>query len=134
MSNHVSHFALPFAVKGARFSVEVPYLDADGDPTDPTTPDTEVSKDAAAFADCTEEVTTISGSNGFGYIPLTGDGLNCSIAVVAAKVASGPKATLLSIRPRVLPLVSTGTAQAGASGSITLASGAPTFDLSGFIV
>jgi hypothetical protein len=38
----------------------VPFLDADGDPTDPTTPDTEFSLDAGAFADCAEEVTTVS--------------------------------------------------------------------------
>ncbi len=134
MSNHVSHAALPYPIKGARFTLPVPYLDADGDPTDPTTPDTEISKDGAAFSDCTEEVSTISGSNGAGYLTITGDENNCSLVFLAAKVASGPKATLASYSPRVLALVTTGTAQSGAAGSITLASGAPSFDLSGFIV
>lgn len=134
MANHFSHAALPYPVKKARFTVVVPYLDADGDPTDPTTPDTEVSKDAGAFADCSEEVSTISGSNGSGYLTLTGDELNCTLVALAAKVASGPKATLMTLVPRVLPILESGTAQAGAAGTITLASGAAAFDLSGCIV
>ncbi len=128
MANHVSHAALPFPVKGARYTIAVPYLDADGDPTDPTSPDTERSIDGGAFADCTEEVTTVSGSNGMGYLTLTGDEMNCSLLEIAAKVASGPKATLLAISPRVLPIIATGTAQAGASGTITLAAGASAVD------
>src|SRR5574343_71367 len=124
MANHVSHAALPYPVKGARYTVPVPYLDADGDPTDPTTPDTERSIDGAAFADCAEEVTTITGSNGAGFLTLTGAETDCSLLVVVAKVASGPKATILTAVPRVLPSIATGTAQAGADGSITLASGA----------
>lgn len=137
MANSVSHAALPFPVKGARFTIQVPYLDADGDPTDPTTPDTERSIDGAAFADCTEEVSTISGSNGVGYITLTGDEMNASMVAVAAKVASGPKATLATLFPRVLPALPahpSGTAQAGAAGTITLQSTAPAFDISGCIV
>lgn len=134
MANHISHSALPYPVKNARFSVIVPFLDATGSPTDPTTPDTEVSKDAGAFADCVEEVTTISGSNGMGYLTLSGAETNCSLLALAAKVASGPKPTLMTLFPRVLPIVTSGTAQAGAAGTLTLASGAPAYDLSGCIV
>src|SRR3990172_7681633 len=112
MANHISHAAQPW-VKGCRFTLEVPYLDADGDPLDPTTPDTERSIDGAAFADCTEEVTVITGGNGFGYISLTGDEMNGSLIVIAAKVASGPKATLGSFHPRVLPVLRSGTAIGG---------------------
>lgn len=125
MANSVSHAALPYPVKGCRFTIGIPYLDADGDPTDPTTPDTERSIDAAAYADCTEEVTTITGSNGSGYITLTGDEMNGSLIMVAAKVASGPKATLATLYPRVLPIIYSGTASAGAAGSITLATDVP---------
>ncbi len=128
MANHVSHACFDFIVKGARFTFPVPYLDADGDPTDPTTPDTEVSKDGAAFADMTEEVTTISGSNGMGYVTLTGDETNCTLLAVAAKVASGPKATLLRGSTRTFPSIRTGTAQAGAAGTITLDSSASAVD------
>lgn len=119
MANSITHAALPFCVKGARYTVPVPYLDADGDPTDPTTPDTERSIDGASFADCTEEVSTITGTNGVGYITLTGDETNCSLLCVCAKVASGPKATLLATAPRVLPSIYDGTATAGAAGTLT---------------
>lgn len=116
---------MPFPVKGCRFTVLVPYLDADGDPLDPTTPDTEKSIDGAAFADCTEEVTTITGTNGTGYITLTGDEMNGSAIALAFKVASGPKATLMTLYPRVLPILFSGTATAGAAGTITLSATAP---------
>jgi len=122
MTNHYSHAALPFPVKGARYTVPIPYLDADGDPTDPTTPDTEISKDGGAFTDCTEEVSTITGSNGAGYITLTGAEMDASLIFLCAKVASGPKATLATLVPRVLPAIHSGTAQAGGATSITLQS------------
>jgi hypothetical protein len=132
MANHVSHGSLPYPVKNARYTILVPYLDADGDPTDPTTPDTEVSQDGGSFADAAEEVTTITGSNGLGYITLTGAEMNNSLVGVAFKVASGPKATLMTLCPRVLPIILSGTASAGASGTITLAAGS--YPLEGAIV
>lgn len=123
MANSVSHARLPYPIINARFTVAVPFLDADGDPTDPTTPDTEISQDGGSFADAAEEVTTITGSNGAGYITLTGAEMNNSLVVAAFKVASGPKATLMTLYPRNLPILESGTAGAGASGTITLASG-----------
>lgn len=134
MANHFSHAALPYPIRNARYTLAIPYLDADGDPTDPTTPDTEISKDGDAFADCAEEVTTISGTNGIGYLTLTGAETDCVLLALAAKVASGPKATLATLYPRTLPICETGTAQSGASGSITLASNAGLFDLTGCFV
>ena len=135
MANSVTHAALPYPIKGCRYTIGIPYLDADGDPTDPTTPDTEVSKDGGAYADCTEEATTISGTaTGSGYITLTGDEMNASLVMVCAKASSGPKSTLATIYPRVLPILESGTAQAGAAGTITLASGASAYNLSGCIV
>lgn len=123
MANSVSHARLPYPIINARFTVGVPFLDADGDPTDPTTPDTEISQDGGAFADAAEEVTTITGSNGAGYITLTGAEMNNSLVVAAFKVASGPKATLMTLYPRNLPILESGTAGAGAAGTLTLASG-----------
>lgn len=134
MANHISHASLPYPIKNARYTVLVPYLDADGDPLDPTTPDTEVSQDGGAFADAVEEVTTITGSNGMGFMTLSGAETNNSAVGLAFKVASGPKATLMTVYPRVLPILESGTAQAGAAGTITLASGAAAYDLSGAIV
>lgn len=133
MANHISHASLPYPIKNARYTVQVPYLDADGDPTDPTTPDTEVSQDGGAFADAAEEMTTISGSNGLGFITLTGAETNNSAVGVCAKVASGPKATLATLYPRNLPILAAGTASAGASGSITLASSI-TYDITGCFI
>lgn len=128
MSNHISHASLPYPVKNARYTILVPYLDADGDPTDPTTPDTEVSQDGGAFADAAEEVTTITGTNGLGYVTLTGAEMNNSAVGVAFKVASGPKATLMTLIPRVLAILRASTATAGAAGTITLDSSAVAID------
>ncbi len=118
MANHASHAALPYPIKGARFTVLIPYLDDDGDPTDPTTPDTEVSKDDGAAADAAEEVS--SPKNSVGMITLTGAETDCSCLGVAAKAASGPKSTLLTLFPRVLASVGTGTLSAGSAGGGTL--------------
>lgn len=131
MANHISHAAQPY-IKNARYTLLVAFLDADGDPTDPTTPDTEVSQDGAAFADAAEEVTTVS--TGFGFITLTGAEMNNSAVMVALKAASGPKTTPVTIYPKALPTVESGTAQAGANGSITLAAGAAAYDLTGCYV
>src|ERR1051325_3784975 len=105
MANHISHAALPYPVKGCRYTVLIAYTDTSGVPTNPTTPDTERSIDGAAYADCTEETTTVTGSNGTGYITLTGDEMNGSAIAVAAKAASGPRTTLMMFYPRVLPVL-----------------------------
>lgn len=119
MANSMAHAHI-YPIKGARFTMLVPYLDADGDPLDPTTPDTEVSIQGGAFADATEEVTTITGSNGVGYITLTGAETNGNLVAVAFKVASGPKATLILLQPRELMVISSGTLSAGSAGGGTL--------------
>ena len=36
MATHPSHAALPYPIRGAPFTVPIPYLDAGGEPTDPT--------------------------------------------------------------------------------------------------
>lgn len=134
MAVHASHAALPYPIKHARYSFLVPFLDADGDPTDPTTPDTEISKDNGAFADAAEEVTAASGTRGMALMTLSGAEMDASTVAVWAGAASGPKATLLTIFPRVLPVLESGTAQAGAAGTITLAAGAAAYSLVGCIV
>lgn len=119
---------MPYPVRGARYSLLLPYLDATGTPTDPVTPDTEVSKDGAAFADCTEEATVISGANGMAFLTLTGAETDCSLLALAAKVASGPKATVAALSPRLLPSLRSGTAAAGGASSLTLDAGASAVD------
>lgn len=133
MSNHISHASLPYPVRGARFTVLIPYADGTGSPLDPTSPDTELSVDGAAFADAAEEVTTISGSNGFSYITLTGAEMNCSALALAAK-ATGPLTQQLTLFPRILPVLEAGTAQAGSSSSLTLAGSGSWQDLAGCIL
>jgi hypothetical protein len=120
MAVHASHAALPYPIKNARYSLLVPYLDADGDPTAPTTPDTEISKDNAAAADCAEEVSATSGMDGMGLLTLSGAETDCSTVALNAKVASGPKATLAALFPRVLAIVGSGTLSAGSAGGGTL--------------
>lgn len=131
MANHASHAALPYPIKGARYTLLLPYLDADGDPTDPTTPDTEISKDDGAAADCAEEVS--SPKNSVGMLTLTGAETSCSCASLAAKAASGPKTTLATIFPRVLALVASGTSlDAGSASGGTISSGdRPAYDVTG---
>jgi hypothetical protein len=120
MAVHASHMALPYPIKGARYSFYVPYLDADGDPTAPGTPDTEITKDNAAAADATEEVSATSGMDGIALFTITGDEADCSGLSVNAKVATGPKATLGTLYPRNLPSLSTGTLTAGGASGGTL--------------
>jgi hypothetical protein len=133
MAVHASHAALPYPIRGARFSVLVPYLDADGDPTAPTTPDTEVSKDNGAAADAAEEVSATSGMDGMGLITFTGAELDCSCLAANFKVASGPKATLMTLYPRPLASVGTGTLSAGSAGGGTLGT-LLAYDLTGCII
>lgn len=133
MANHISHASLPFPIRNARFTLGVPYLDSTGSPTDPTTPDTEFSLDAGAYADCAEEVTTITGSNGSGYITLTGAETNGALLFLTAKVASGPKATIATLYPRNLPILSSGTLAAGSSGGGTLGTVLP-YDITGCFI
>lgn len=120
MAVHASHAALPYPIKGARYSILVPYLDADGDPTVPTTPDTEISEDNAAATDAAEEASATSGMDGMALITFSGAETDCSCLAVNAKVASGPKATLATLYPRVLASVGTGTLSAGSAGGGTL--------------
>jgi hypothetical protein len=120
MANHISHAALPYPIKGARFTTLLDYIASDGTPTDPTTPDTEISKDAGAFSDCAEEVTTISGSNGAGMITFSGAEMDCSAVIVVGKVASGPKPFRREFYPRQLVSIATGTLAAGSAGGGTL--------------
>jgi len=100
-------------------------LDADGDPTNAGTADTEVSIDYAAYGDCTNEVTAVG--TGTGYLTLTGDETNGNVLLIQAKDSDGSptaKNTVLVVYPRVLPVLASGTAQAGGNTSITLAADA----------
>lgn len=125
MGVHASHAGLPYPIKKARFTLIIPSFDADGDPTDPATPDVEVSKDLAAAGDATEEMTAISGMAGAPALTLTGDEMNCSVLAFNGKNASGPKFPIGAIYPRTLPVLFSFTASAGAAGTVTMPATVP---------
>ncbi len=119
--------AHPFPIYNARFRLTVPLLDADGDPISPSSPDTELSQDAGTFADATNEATEIATSSGIVYVDLIATEMDTTSTVV--KIAStGAKTTIAVLNPRRLPIIRTGTAQAGAATTITLDSSASAID------
>lgn len=133
MANSASHGSLPYPIKNARFSILVPFLDADGDPTAQTTPDTEFSGDNGAAADTAEEVSATSGMDGIGLLTFTGAETNYSTLAANFKAASGPKATLAALYPRALVSIGTGTLSAGSAGGGTLGT-VLLYDLSGCFI
>lgn len=80
--------------RNAAYRVYFPILDADGDTvTAAAGLDAEVSKDGAAFADCTNESTEI-GASGMYYLDLTATEMDADCVIVLAKTStSGAKAT-----------------------------------------
>lgn len=118
--------AHPYPVYNARFRVTAPLMDADGDLVSAaSTPDSEISKDAGTFADCTNEMTELATASGVYSLDLTSTELTCQTAAVILKSATaGMKTTTLVLYPARLPVIRTGTAQAGAASTITLDSGA----------
>jgi hypothetical protein len=119
-----------FCIYAGRFRVVFPLLDADGDlVTGASTPDTERSIDMGTFADCTNEMTEIATSSGMYYIDLTAtETTGKHVAVIAKSATAGMKTTALSIPITRLPILRSGTAQAGGASTITLDSGASAKD------
>lgn len=115
-----------FAIYAGRFRVLFPLLDADGDlVTGASTPDSERSIDQGTFADCTNEMTEIATNSGVYYLDLTATETTGKTVVVIAKSATaGMKTTTLVIPIKRMPILRSGTAQAGAGSTITLDSGA----------
>lgn len=122
--------ALPYPVYGVPWAVVFPMLDADGDlVTGATTPDAERSLNGDTFADCTNESVEIATGSGVYYLLLTGAEMTADIVSVIAKSATaGMKTTVITLYPRKLVSLRTGTSQSGAVGSITLDASAGTMD------
>jgi hypothetical protein len=93
--------AKPIAVKNAAYRVTFPIFDADGDlVTGATGLDSEVSKDGANFADCTNEATEIGVSSGMYFLDLTATEMNAdTVAVIVKTTSAGAKTTPLTIYP-----------------------------------
>lgn len=119
-----------FPIYAGRFRITFPLLDADGDTvTGATTPDSEVSIDGGTFADCTNEMSEIATSSGIYRLDLTAAEMTGkTIAVQAKSATSGMKTTVMILNPKRPPILESGTAQAGAGSTITLASGASAKD------
>lgn len=93
--------ARPVPRKNTAFRVTFPILDADGDlVTAATTLDSEVSIDAAAFADCTNEATEIATGSGVYYLDLTAAEMNGdTVAVIVKTGTAGAKTTTIVMYP-----------------------------------
>lgn len=91
----------PFPIKNKAYRVTFPIFDADGDlVTGATALDSEVSKDAGTFADCTNEATEIATSSGMYYLDLTATEMNAdTVAVIVKTTTSGAKTTPMIIYP-----------------------------------
>ena len=122
--------AHPYPIYNARFRVIFPILDADGDlVTGAASLDSEASQDSGTFADVTNEATEIATSSGMYYLDLIATEMDTTSTTVIVKTATaGAKTTPLTLHPVRLPVLRTGTAQAGAATTITLDSGASADD------
>ena len=113
-----------YPIYGLPYASVFPILDADGDPvTGAAALDSEISLNGDTAADCTNEATEIATSTGSYYLVHTAAEMTTDVALVQVKTStSGAKTTVLALYPRKLPAVSSGTATAGAAGTITLQS------------
>ncbi len=93
--------AKPVPQKNVAYRITFPILDADGDPvTGASGLDSEVSKDAGTFADCTNEATEIATSSGIYYLDLTSAEMNADTVAICVKTAtSGAKTTVVVLYP-----------------------------------
>lgn len=120
--------ALPYPVYGLPFVVVAPLLDADGDPVSPSSPDSERSLNGDTFADCTNEVTEIATSSGICYLLLTAAEMTADIVTVRIQ-STGAKTTVLTLYPRKLVTLSSGTCQgSNDTGDVQLAAGDSAID------
>jgi hypothetical protein len=119
--------ALPYPIYGQPWVVVFPLLDADGDPIAPSSPDSERSLNGDTIADCTNEAVQIASSAGLCYLILTAAEMTADIVAVEVK-STGAKTTPITLYPRKLVTLRTGTSQAGAAGTITLDSNASAVD------
>lgn len=119
--------AVPIPRKGVAFRCTFPILDADGDlVTGAASLDSEVSKDGAAFADCTNEATEIAASSGVYFLDLTSTEMDAdTVAVIVKTATAGAKTTTLVFYPESLGDVRVDVGQL--SGDATAADNAEAF-------
>jgi len=93
-----------YALKNTAFTLSYPAYDGEWSSqyiTSPAGLDSEVSKDKAAFSDCTNEWTEI-GSTGIGTLDLTATEMNCDLVIVkTTSSTAGVNFPLIVIHPYV---------------------------------
>ena len=110
-----------FPVKGQAYRVTFPILDADGDlVTGASSLDSEVSKDGATFADCTNEATEIATNSGMYYLDLTAAEMAAdTVAIIVKTATSGAKTTPIVLYPANTVVPELGIVRRGTPQSIT---------------
>ena len=94
--------ARPIPIKNTAYRVTFPILNGSGDlVTGASGLDSEVSKDAGTFADCTNEATEIATSSCIYYLDLTATEMNADCVVIVVKTStSGAKTTPIVLYPQ----------------------------------
>ena len=137
MTVHVSHAALPYPIAHARYTIVTrTYATANGIVlTDISgAAAATVSVDAGAFAAAAETPLVVGTGKGAAYTTLSGAETNGTLVLVSI-TGTSVLAALVEVRPRVLPILNSDTAQAGAAGSLTLAlATGPTWNIAGAIL
>jgi hypothetical protein len=107
--------AVPVPRKNTAYRITFPILDADGDPvTGAAGLDSEVSKDAGTFADCTNEATEIATSSGIYYLDLTSTEMNAdTVAIRVQTSTTGAKTTVIVLYPEEAGDIRVNAAQVG---------------------
>jgi hypothetical protein len=86
------------AKKATALRISFPIYDADGDLVSGATAlDSEVSKDAGTFADCTNEATEIATNSGIYYLDLTASEMNADTVIVQTKTSTAGAKTAVNI-------------------------------------
>ena len=117
--------ALPYPIYNCKYREYIELVDTNGDPVALASGDTELGKDSATLADATNEMS--EGSTGYCSIDFTYSEMAYNCVLVVPKSA-GAVTRAIKLFPARLPVLRSGTAQAGAAGSITLDSGASSKD------
>lgn len=117
--------ATPYPIYGMPWVVVFPMLDEDGDPVTGLTCDSEVSLNGDTGTDCTNEAVeipyTTATNKGMYYLILTAAEMTADIvAVTVYSGATTTQATAITLYPRKLVSIRSGTAAGGDTGYITL--------------
>ena len=134
MANSVTHAALPYPIKNARFSILATMLSSAGVATDPTSPAGTFNLDSGGDTSLGNAPTVYGSGKGLVLQTLTGAETNGS-AVGVQYTGTGVIATNLCVYPRNLPILASGTLSAGSAGGGTLqVSGIQNYDITGCFI